>query len=184
MADYPIEPDKLLEAAGRLAPIDGARGRPPYTAHRRAVSTAYYAVFHAITDRVVQATFFETDTAFQRKVRRWIQHGDIKTVAIWTSQIQGTRQDTPPAHIKTLLVPSEGRTHIDEDTVVIAEGFLELNEKREQADYDHDAVFTRPDTLDLMELARRVIATTEETQSDEAKRFFGLIAMQAKVLKR
>lgn len=184
MTDYPIEPDKLLEAADRLAPAEAPRGRPPYTAHRRAVSTAYYAVFHAITDRVVKAPFTQADTAFLRKVRRWIRHGDIKTVAIWVSQIEGTTQGSPPAHIKALLVPNEGQPHVDEDTVAIAEGFLELNEKREQADYDHDAVFTRPDTLDLIELARRVIATAERTQTDAAKRFFGLIAMQANVQKR
>ena len=184
MADYPIEPDKLLEAADRLAPASAPRGRPPYTAHRRAVSTAYYALFHAITDRVVKAPFTEADTAFLRKVRRWIGHSDIGTVAAWVSQIDGTRQGSPPAHIEALLVAPDGTTHIDAETLIIADAFLELNEKREQADYDHDAVFTRPDTLDLIELARRAIATTERTQSDAAKRFFGLIAMQAKVQKR
>ena len=71
MTDYPIEPGKLLETAGRLAPPDQGRGRPAYTDHRRAVSTAYYAVFHAITDRVVKAPFTDADVAFLRKVRRW-----------------------------------------------------------------------------------------------------------------
>lgn len=31
--------------------------------------------------------------------------------------------------------------------MAIADGFLELSEKREQADYDHEAVFPRADTL-------------------------------------
>jgi phosphoglycolate phosphatase-like HAD superfamily hydrolase len=182
MTDYPIEPDKLLEAAGRLTPP--GRGRPPYTAHRRAVSTAYYAVFHAITDRVVKAPFTEADTSFRRKVRRWIQHGDIKTVATWIGQLEGTSQGGAPAHIKALLTPADGERHIDEDTRTMAEGFLELNEKREQADYDHDAVFTRPDTLDHLARAGEVVAVVEQAQSDAAKRFFGLIAMQAKVQAR
>jgi hypothetical protein len=184
MPDYPIEPAKLMEVVDRLAPPEAPRGRPAYADHRRAVSTAYYALFHAITDRVVKAPFTEADDPFLRRVRRWVQHADIKQVAIWVSQLEGTRQDSPPAHIRALLAPSDDHTHIDPETVTMAEGFLELNEKREQADYDHDAVFTRPDTLGLVALARQVIEVTVTTQSDPAKRFFGLIAMQAKVQKR
>jgi hypothetical protein len=184
MTDYPIEPDKLLEAAERLAPPEPGRGRPPYTAHRRAVSTAYYAVFHAITDRVVKAPFTGADTSFLRKVRRWIGHNDIRTVATWVGQLEGTSQGSPPPHIRALLAPVGGESHVDQDTLTIAEGFLELNEKREQADYDHDAVFTRPDTLDHLARAGEIVAVVEQTQSDAAKRFFGLIAMQAKVQAR
>lgn len=150
MTDYPIEPGKLLEAAEQLAPAETGRGRPAYTFHRRAVSTAYYAVFHAITDRVVKAPFTEADVAFLRKVRRRL----------------------------------EGEAHIDDDTLTIADGFLELNEKREEADYDHDAVFTRPETLDCLALARDIVETVERTQTDAAKRFFGLVAMQADVRNR
>lgn len=184
MTDYPIEPGKLLEAAEQLAPAETGRGRPPYTFHRRAVSTAYYAVFHAITDRVVKAPFTEADVAFLRKVRRWVQHGDIRTVANWIGQLEGIRKGSPPPHIRALLAPAEGEAHIDDDTLTIADGFLELNEKREEADYDHDAVFTRPETLDYLALAKDIVETVERTQTDAAKRFFGLVAMQADVRNR
>lgn len=70
MPSYPIEPDKLLDAADRLAPPEPGPGRPPYTAHRRAVSTAYYAVFHAIGARVAETVFPEADETFRRRVRR------------------------------------------------------------------------------------------------------------------
>ena len=159
-------------------------GRPAYTDHRRAVSTAYYAVFHAITDRVVKAPFTEADVAFLRKVRRWVQHGDIRTVAIWIGQLEGIRKGGPPPHIRALLAPADDQTHIDIETLTIADGFLELNEKREEADYDHDAVFTRPETLDYIALASDVVETVERIQTDAAKRFFGLIAMQARVQQR
>jgi hypothetical protein len=88
MPSYPIEPDKLLDAADLLAPVQAGRGRPPYTAHRRAVSTAYYAVFHAITARIAAQGFPTADPQFLRRVRRWIAHGDIKAVARWISQLQ------------------------------------------------------------------------------------------------
>ena len=60
--------------------------------------------------------------------------------------------------------------------MVIAEGFVELNEKREQADYDHGAVFSRPDT--------RGHIAVEQTQTDPSTRFFGLVALQARVQAR
>ncbi|HUB98735.1 MAG TPA: hypothetical protein VMS11_02815 [Solirubrobacterales bacterium] len=184
MPTYPIEPGKLLETADRLAPLHPGRGRPSYTAHRRAVSTAYYAVFHAITDRVAKAAFTEADTAFLRKVQRWVKHGDVRMVAVWVSQLEGITAGSPPRHIDALLRPGSGEAHIDSDTLVIADGFLELNEKREQADYDHDAVFTRPDTLSHIALAKSVVARVEGTQTDAAKRFFGLVAMRSNIQSR
>lgn len=184
MPVYPIESDKLLDAANRLAPARPGRGRPPYTAHRRAVSTAYYALFHAITDRVAATVFPTADPGFRRRIRRWIGHNDIRSVARWVSQLQGTSAGSPPSHIQALLVPSGGPSHVDADTVAIADGFLELNEKREQADYDHDAVFTRADTRGHIALTQQVVGVVEQTQSDAALRFFGLIAMQAKIQAR
>ncbi|HVO55906.1 MAG TPA: hypothetical protein VMT37_15965 [Solirubrobacterales bacterium] len=184
MPSYPIEPGKLLETADRLVPAHPGRGRPAYTDHRRALSTAYYAVFHAITDRVTKAAFTEADTAFQRKVQRWIKHGDIRMVSVWVGQMEGTIKGGPPQHIEALLRPGEGVIHIDADTLSIAEGFLDLNEVREQADYDHDAVFTRPQTLSYLAQARSVVATVEGTQTDAAKRFFGLVAMRSNIQAR
>jgi hypothetical protein len=181
MPDYPIDPQRLLETAKRLTP--SRRGRPAYTDHRRAVSTAYYAVFHALTDRAAKAVFTEADEEFLRKIQRWVGHGDVRAVATWVSQLEGTRGGSPPAQIVSLLQPS-GSNHVDADTVAIADGFLELNEKREQADYDHDAVFTRADTLTQIALARAVVGVVQGTQTDAAKRFFGLIAMQAKIKSR
>ena len=181
MPTYPIEPDKLLDAADRLAPAQIGPGRPPYTAHRRAVSTAYYAVFHAIGGRVVETAFASADAAFRQRVRRWIGHGDIRAVSRWVSQLQGTAGGSPPPHIRALLTPPGGSVHIDADTATIADGFLELNDKREQADYDHEAVFTRADTLGHLALARQVVDVVEQANSDEGQRFFGLVAMQAQI---
>ena len=112
MASYPIEPVKLLDAADLLAPAQVPPGRPPYTAHRRAVSTAYYVVFHAVGSRVAAQAFPSADTRFLQRVRRWIGHGDIKTVARWISLLQGTGGNQPPRHIRALLAPTAGSLHI------------------------------------------------------------------------
>lgn len=123
------------------------------------------------------------DATFRDRVRRWIGHGDIKAVASWIGQLQGTIPGTPPRHIAVLLGPS-ATPFIDAATGALADGFLELHEKREQADYDHDAVFTRPDTLGLIALARQTVDLATTGNSDELRLFFGLVAMQSRVQAR
>jgi len=182
--EYPIEPDKLLDAADILCPAQVGRGRPPYTAHRRAVSTAYYAAFHALTERAVGVAFRHGDAALRQRVRRWVAHADVATVCRWVSGLQGTGSPGVPAHIRTLLVPPHGPSHIDAGAAVVADGFLELYEKRMEADYDHEAVFTRGDTRATIGLARRVVSLVGAAASNEAEVFFGLIAMQAQVRSR
>lgn len=100
------------------------------------------------------------------------------------SQLEGITGGSPPSHIQALLAPAGGLVQVAADAVIIADGFLELNDKREQADYDHEAVFTRPDTRGQIALARRVVDVVDQSQSPEAKRFFGLIAMQAQIRSR
>jgi hypothetical protein len=183
MARYPLKAEKLLDTAERLVPREAERGRPAYADHRRAISTAYYAVFHAIGGRVAEAVFGGSDEAFLHRIRRWIGHGDIREVAIWVCQLEGERSGSPPAHIRDLLAP-RGASSIDPDTLSLAEGFLELNDKREQADYNHEAVFSRADTLTQIGLARAVVERVEEAQTNSARHFFGLVAMRAKIQPR
>ncbi|MDQ3573883.1 MAG: hypothetical protein M3378_04845 [Actinomycetota bacterium] len=89
-----------------------------------------------------------------------------------------------PAHIRSLLAPPGGASNIDADTVSIADGFLELHEKRMEADYDHEAVLTRSDTRAMIALARQVVSLVGAADSNQAKAFFGLVAMQAQVRSR
>jgi hypothetical protein len=177
---YPIEPDKLLAAADVLAPPAARRGRPAYTAHRRATSTAYYALFHAITNRIVEGVFAAATDEFKQHVRRWVAHREIADVCRWVSALRGTGGYPVPKGIRSLLAPPGGATTIDADTVTIADAFLELYEKRQDADYDHTAVFTRADTRGHIALARHAVALVEQANSPGVLIFFGLIAMQAK----
>lgn len=61
---------------------------------------------------------------------------------------------------------------------------LKLNDKREQADYDHEAVFTRADSLTQIDLAKLVVGRAGQTETRSARHFFGLIAMRAKIQSR
>jgi len=76
---YPIDPDKLLEQAAQLAGEDAGRGRPSYTNHRRAVSSAYYAAFHQVSDQVARG-LFPGKASFQLQARRSVTHDAIYVV--------------------------------------------------------------------------------------------------------
>ncbi len=180
MPSYPIEPDKLLAAADVLVPPNVGRGRPAYTAHRRATSTAYYAVFHAITERIINEVFSAAPQDFKERVRRWVAHREIAAVCRWISALRGTGGYPVPKDIRSLLAPPGAPIHVDADTVAIADAFLELYEKRLEADYDHAAVFTRADTRGHIALARQAVGLVRQAASPEVQTFFGLMAMQAK----
>jgi hypothetical protein len=177
---YAIEPDKLLTAADQLAPPRAKRGRPAYTSHRRATSTAYYALFHAITSRVIESTFPAAPDEFKQRVRRWIAHRDIAEVCRWVLAVSGTTGYSLPKSIRALLAPAGAQPRVDADTIAIADAFLELYEKRLEADYDHEAVFTRADTRGHIAVARQAVAVVEQANSAEVQTFFGLIALKAK----
>lgn len=78
----------------------------------------------------------------------------------------------------------EDSPFVDLDTGAISDGFVELNNRRESADYDHEAVFTRADTRANIGLARSVVKTIGRADSAEAQCFFGLIALQGRIQNR
>jgi hypothetical protein len=177
-AQHPIDPAQLLALAENLALTNARGGASQSMERRRAVSTAYYAAFHAISGRVAATVFPNAEQIFQQRICRWIAHNDIRTVARWVSGLQGTGKGVP-SHIKDLLAGIKGP--IDADTVLIAEGFLELHEQREEADYDHEAVFENIDTQAHITNARQIVDLAQKSSSAQVQQFFGLIAMQAQV---
>ena len=178
-AQHPIDPAQLLAAAELLAPAQPREGASAFTERRRAVSTAYYAAFHAISGRVALTVFPNTEEIFRQRVCRWIAHTDIRTVARWViGQATGNGKGVP-SHIRELLTDIEGP--VDADTVTIAKGFLKLHEQREQADYNHEEDFDHAGTQRYIARARQVVELAQKSNSDQAQQFFGLIAMQAQV---
>jgi hypothetical protein len=116
-AEHPIDPAQLLAAAELLAPANARGGASEFTERRRAVSTAYYAVFHAISDRVAATVFPDAEQIFRQRISRWIAHNDIRTVARWVIGLQGTGSGGGvPSHVGKLLKDIEG-PHINADTV-------------------------------------------------------------------
>lgn len=184
MGDHPIDPAELLDVAELPLHESSGEADPPNSAHRRAVSTEYCAVFHAITATVAATVFPTAGESFRQSIRRWIAHGDVRTVARWVSRVEGADAGRPPAHITALLAPPGQAPIIDATAGLIAAGFITLNEARDQADYDHAAVFTHGSTVDLVVRARDLVDKVTRASGPGADAFFGLIAMQARVQSR
>ncbi len=148
MPSYPIEPDKLLEHAAQLAGEDAGPGRPSYTNHRRAVSGAYYAAFHQVSDQVARG-LFPDDDSFQLQVRRSVTHDAIYVVCKWL-----TGRASAPQHLRPIV----GALQHDQAVSSVAHSLIGLKEAREEADYDHTRRFKKRETLTLLADARTTVA--------------------------
>lgn len=132
-----MNPDHLTELAEQILQL-GA-GRPKQVTINRAVSTAYYAVFHALAGecvaRLVGAPRSPRYWDIVAPVHRAIDHGTARKVLERLARDRSTSDD-----LKTL-----------------AEVFIELQSARHSADYDPACRHSRREARDLIVQARRAI---------------------------
>lgn len=151
MSARPIQPLELLDLADRLAGRGAGAGRPRTIELRRAVSSAYYAVFHELAWRGTAALLGPSRpgwTSTQAAVSRWIDHGQLRSLC---SAATGTGTAT--------LVEVLGQAHVD--VVRIADAFLTLQDARHRADYDDTFDLTRANALGLIDSARDAVITSD-----------------------
>jgi uncharacterized protein (UPF0332 family) len=121
--------DDLLELADHLARRDPAR--PKQTSLRRAVATAYYAVFHALA-----------------------------TMAPWEhfTPIYRARDHS---HAKRLFEQDRNGAVFGKEVAAIGQTFILSQEQRHTADYNPDPFsLGRRETLDLIDRARQAVQAT------------------------
>ena len=84
MSSRNIDSQELLDLADVLAGRRAGRGRPKTTHLRRAISTAYYALFHEIvqqgSEMLVPGTSPQ-DKSRRNAAARWIAHNDLRKLA-------------------------------------------------------------------------------------------------------
>ena len=126
--------DDLLSQAAHLA----ARGpgRPRQADLRRAVSAAYYAMFHEISDRAVRSILRGADARGRigSRVRRAVSHASVLKACKW---MVGTTPDV----VKSMLPHDSG--DIPSALRLICRYTISLQGERHRADYDFSAPFTR-----------------------------------------
>lgn len=139
-----LTPKGLIDCALLLVPT--GRGRPPEAALRRAVSTAYYAVFCALGDEVARPY----EPPLSLSIRRLVAHGSaFKALA------ELTRHDRPTG--SDLLRWHPHAPACDPDLAEFGILFCELRASREKADYDHLWTATKRDAVDAVRRAERAI---------------------------
>ncbi len=122
--------DDLLSQAGRLTNLEPRR--PKQASLRRAVSTAYYAVFHLLTDDAARRLVHGADRDFHRTlVSRAFAH---TRMAEASGAFQG---GTLPRSLATSGVA------ISAEVSIVADAFVLLQQERHEADYNTSGTFTR-----------------------------------------
>ena len=147
--------DSLLDVARRLA-----EGNPTQTDLRRAISSVYYAAFHAIcqsnADTLVGDNPQDRDQSAWRQVYRALEHGYA-------------RQRCQQARRGVRFAPSVQN---------LADFFVAIQSLRHQADYDPDKIFTRRETLAAVTEANAYITAFRAVPAQQRRAFAVYILMR------
>ncbi len=131
--------NELLRQARHLATKESRR--PLQASLRRAVSAAYYALFHLLVDEAVCRMVSARRYALRDCLRRAFAHSNMRTVA---QQFAGTS-------VAPRLSPGLQGQSLQPDLVKVARAFVDLQEARHEADYNTAWRATRPGALGLIE---------------------------------
>ena len=161
-----LNPGHLLDQAGLL--VSATPGRKPRQVNlRRAISAAYYAVFHQIL--IATADEFvgkaSRNDARHSLVYRSIDHGTIRRLCD-----EASRPSPTPRYRKFL---SEHGFEVNIRN--FANIFLRLQTQRHEADYDPSQQFSTVDVLFSIHLAESAIKAFSAAGVDSQKLFLTLL---------
>ena len=150
----------LIAASRLLAATSDPNSLPTQDSLRRAISTAYYALFHALASSNADCLVGTphdplTEHAWSR-IYRGLNHGPAR---------RNLLQD------RGLFSPQIRR---------FTEVFTQLQDLRHRADYDPTRTFTLPQALDWIDRAEDAIESFMQTDADERK----MVAIQSLVARR
>ena len=149
-----MNPDDLLNIAENLASgrIGPRLGRPRQAELRRAISAAYYALFHTLAinsaDLLVGNRSSTRTRQAWRQMYRALDHGRVK------------RQCT-----KQMI------TKFPQEIQKFADHFVTMQAQRHMADYDPFEQFSRSIVAQLLEETKSTIADFEKVDSDDRRAF-------------
>ena len=157
----------LLEQAHHLANREPKR--PKQASLRRAVSTAYYALFHLLTSEAAENW---KRTAERNTLARMFDHGPMGNVCAAKHKQLQDHFNTNPPHNRQFDVLK----HLQP----IANTFVLMLQHRHSADYDGDTKWSRTDVLEKIESVEAAFASWREIRDEhEAQNF--LVTLLLKV---
>jgi hypothetical protein len=139
--------DDLLAQAKHLATLDATR--PKQANLRRAVSSAYYALFHFLVEESCNQITGKTRSPARQLMSRAFEHGKMKEVCMEFKK--QTPTDILKPHWITLSLPCS-------DLTQVAESFIYLQELRHSADYDLSTPVNRQAATDAYDLACEAVS--------------------------
>lgn len=166
-----INPDHLFVQADALL-LQSGRGSLRQADLRRAVSNAYYGLFHTI---LIAAA----DEVAGRRMRgdplwslayRSISHQRLKNVC----------SDLRAHTLKPKLKPYEPARGFGGHVAAIAGAVVELQDRRHVADYDPSASLLRLDARAALQAARSAVDRLSQLTEDQRKAFLFLILFEAR----
>jgi hypothetical protein len=147
-------PRDLLDQAELLANKEPRK--PRQASLRRAVSAAYYALFHLIIEDSANVLAPRAPAGLRRLVQRAFQHGQIKSACKDFVSADAALKKIPPRQTGLLdALESLIAFPLDPSLLFILSAFIELQEARHKADYDLTEQWDRLDVLTKIGLARR-----------------------------
>jgi hypothetical protein len=159
-------PEHLLEQATRLGKAPAA-GRPRQVDLRRAISSAYYALFHFIlasaADQIVGVT--KRASREYSRVYRSIDHRSLRELC------EEMQKATLPARFQ----PHAPRSGFGPNIAAFAAGFSDLQEKRHLADYDPLVREKLSDAQAAIRTARAAIVRFKRASAGRRKAFLSLL---------
>lgn len=159
--------DDLITLAEHIAKFDRAR---PKQAHlRRAVSTAYYAVFHFLIDEAccAQMGTQHAQRGFRYALGRGFTHTVMKSAC---GSFAGGQ--LPSAVLAAITGNKNGSHSIPIEIQNVAALFKELQEKRHLADYDLSERFKRSEVLMLIDQVKQHVAAFARFPLSDDRKFF------------
>lgn len=137
-------PRDLLAQARLLAAKEPRR--PKQASLRRAVSAAYYALFHLLVDDATRRLMGGANRAALRScLARAFNHGTMRTVA----------KQFAEGGVSPKLMPGLNDEAPQNELARIASAFVDLQQQRHEADYDMNRRFTRIEVLSIIDDAER-----------------------------
>lgn len=156
----------LLDQANHLATREPRR--PRQASLRRAVSSAYYGLFHLLADEGARRLAPSQPAALRLQVRRAFAHRDM-----YQACQQFAAGAPKPATARLLQGPLEAQIS------QVAKVFVELQDARHQADYDLTVTFDRLDVMLKVQSVRSSFgAWTEVRDNPNAAVFLAALLLQ------
>jgi uncharacterized protein (UPF0332 family) len=156
----------LLEQARHLATTD--RWRPKQANLRRAVSSAYYALFHMLVGEASARLLGRRLARYRAGLGRAFTHEALKA--------------TSRAFADGAL-PGLGALPVPPALVALADTLVQLQTRRHSADYDRAAQFGRTEVLELIEQAEATRVAWRSLRRHEMAELFLLSLLAIKNLR-